>query len=707
MIYRLKLGNPFETDAVVNTETVNERTDIEFTELFGNLGVQFYYEKHPAEGEPAISLSYEMSDSAVVYGLGETMRGINKRGFRYVSYNTDEPDQLETKQSLYGSHNFLVIKDEDEVFGLFFDYPGKMAFDIGFTKRSMIEITIPGKDAYIYLINGIDLNSIVKQFREIIGKSYIPPLWGFGYGQSRYSYETADEVRDVVNRYRQSGIPLDSVYLDIHYMDEFKNFTVDRKRFPNFAEFVEELREQGVRLVPIIDAALRNEEGYAPYDDAKAKGFFCTNDDNSLFSIGVWPGRCNVPDFLRPEVRAWWGEQYKLLTDDGIEGFWNDMNEPAIFYTGWSIGATVDFFDELALNEREPKVDELYKLKDYIDRWRSQDEYKKFYHKVDGKKVRHDKVHNLYGYNMTRGAFEGLDTQLEGRRPLLFSRSSYIGAHRYGGVWTGDNNSWWSHLLLNIQQMPGLNMCGFLFSGADTGGFGWDTTEDLLMRWIAFSIFTPLFRNHTTIGSRPQECYQFDDVKGFKEIINLRYRLIPYLYSEFLKCVENDDMYFRPLGFDYEEDDAAHTVEDQLLLGEGLMVAPVYKQNAVGRYVYLPEEMLFIKFKSASEYTTEVMAPGHHYIECRLSEVPLFLRPGHILPLGNIQVCTDDMRNYKEAGCKGELSSKDFEIISFVRSEEGQRAPGRYELYIECDRKNVINTISEEFDAENNNNEVK
>ena len=702
MIYRLKLGNPFETDAVVNFEEVNDRSDVEFLELLGNLEVQLFIDNHPSDGQPAVTVTYEMSDEAVIYGLGESMRGMNKRGYKYISDNTDEPDQLEGKHSLYGSHNFIVVKDAEEIFGLFFDYPGKMEFDLGFTHRNEIMITVPSRDLNIYMINGVDIKGIVKQFRSIIGQSYIPPLWGFGYGQSRYSYETADEVREVVNKYRKLGIPLDCVYLDIHYMDGYKNFTVDKQRFPNFAEFVEELREQGVRLVPIIDAAIKNEEGYQPYDEAKAKGYLCTNEDNSLFGIGVWPGWCNLPDFLRPEVRAWWGEQYATLTDAGIEGFWNDMNEPAIFYTGWSFGATIDLLDELALNENEPKVEDIYRVSDSIHAWRSHNEYKHFYHKVDGKKIRHDKVHNLYGYNMTRGAFEGLEEQLGGKRPLLFSRSSYIGAHRYGGIWTGDNNSWWSHLLLNLQQLPGLNMCGFLYSGADTGGFGYDTSEDLLMRWIALSIFTPLFRNHSTIGSRRQECYEFDNNEGFKEIIALRYRLIPYLYSEYLKAALNNEMLFRPLGFDYEDDDHAHTVEDQLLLGEGLMIAPVYTQNAVGRYVYLPEEMLFVKFKTATEYTTEVMPAGHHYISCALGEVPLFLRKSHILPLGNIQVCTDDMRHYKEAGSNGELTGNDFEIIAFPEAEDESPRNDKYEMLIEVNREIVVNNIFKIGEEENN-----
>lgn len=695
MIYRLKLGNPIETDAVIDLEGVENRDEVQFLELLGNVGADLFIGKASDEDDSAaLCVKYKMGEDAVVFGLGESMRGINKRGFKYVSDNTDEPDQKEDKLSLYGAHNFVVVRDDEDEFGLFFDYPGKMEFDIGFAKRDEISITAGEKDMYIYLITDCSLYGIVKQFRRIIGPSYIPPFWAFGYGQSRYGYMNADEIRNVVNGYRNNGIPLDMVYMDIDYMQDYKDFTVNEERFPNFPDFVEEIKEQGVRLVPIIDAAIKNEEGYAPYDEAKAKGYFCTNDDNSLFSIGVWPGWCNVPDFMKPEVRAWWGDQYKVLTDAGIEGFWNDMNEPAIFYTGWSFGDTVDLFNRLAAMEGEPKPADFYKLSDSINAWRSHDQYKNFYHIMDGKRIRHDKVHNLYGYNMTRGAAEGLEKQLEGRRGLLFSRSSYIGMHRYGGVWTGDNASWWSHLLMNIQQLPGLNMCGFLYSGADTGGFNGDVTEDLLLRWIGLSIFTPLFRNHTTWGSRNQECYRFDAIESFREIIKLRYRLIPYLYSEFLKCVENNEMFFRPLGFDYEYDDEALNVDDQLLLGEGLMIAPVYKQNATGRYVYLPEDMLYVKFKSSTEYTVELMPKGHHHIDVALSEIPLFVRKDKLLPLGDAQICTDDMRRYFEGGRTGELDCHDFEIISFP-SEEGSPKP-RYEMYTETDRQIYKSMIFEE-----------
>lgn len=215
----------------------------------------------------------------------------------------------------------------------------------------------------------------------------------------------------------------------------------------------------------------------------------------------------------------------------------------------------------------------------------------------------------------------------------MFSRSSYIGMHRYGGVWTGDNKSWWSHILLNLKMLPSLNMCGFLYTGADLGGFGADTTRDLLLRWLALGVFTPLMRDHAAQGTREQECYQFENIEDFRHVIGVRYRLIPYLYSEYMKAALTDDMYFRPLAFVYPEDTMALQVEDQMMLGNEIMIAPVYTQNAKGRYVYLPEEMKFVKFLPDGSISEEILPKGHHYVEVALNEVPLFIRSGKCIPV--------------------------------------------------------------------------
>jgi alpha-glucosidase len=234
---------------------------------------------------------------------------------------------------------------------------------------------------------------------------------------------------------------------------------------------------------------------------------------------------------------------------------------------------------------------------------------------------------------MTRSASEAFKRLAPDKKILLFSRASYTGMHRYGGVWTGDNMARWSHLLLNIQMMPALSMNGFLFAGADIGGFGGNTTEDLMMRWVEFGIFTPLFRNHSAIGTRDQELYRFNRKDDFKNLVELRYALIPYITSVFMNAAEKNDMYMKPLWFDYRGDDRCREVEDQLLVGDSIMIAPVHEQNATGRYVYLPEEMKLVRFRSYDDYDTEVLSKGDHYIKAELNEVLVFIRPGRELPL--------------------------------------------------------------------------
>ena len=263
----------------------------------------------------------------------------------------------------------------------------------------------------------------------------------------------------------------------------------------------------------------------------------------------------------------------------------------------------------------------------------SKEDYRRFYHTVNGERIRHDKVHNLFGYYMTRSAGEAFERIDPEKRFLMFSRSSYIGMHRYGGIWMGDNKSWWSHILLNLKMLPSLNMCGFLYTGADLGGFGADATRDLLLRWLALGVFTPLMRDHAAAGTRDQECYQFENLDDFRHVVGVRYRLIPYLYSEYMKAALNDDLYFKPLAFVYPDDSMAVQVEDQMMLGNEVMIAPVYTQNARGRYVYLPEEMKFVKFLPDGSVSEVVLGKGHHYVEIALNEVPLFIRSGKCIPV--------------------------------------------------------------------------
>ncbi len=608
-------GEPFETEAVVR--------DIEISE--GNVA---YGEVSLEEG---FVFTYQMAENDIVYGLGEANRGINKRGYCYISNNTDIPEHTEDQRSLYGAHNFLVVSGE-KTFGLFVDYPARLTFDIGYTRMDTLTIRCEEANLYLYLIEGESAYEIVRAFRKLIGRSYIPPKFAFGYGQSRWGYVTKEDFYKVAEGYRKNHIPMDMIYMDIDYMQDYKDFTLNKKNFQDFPEFVQKMKEQNLRLVPIIDAGVKVEKGYEVYEEGVKNGYFCKREDGSDFIAAVWPGDTHFPDMLNEDARRWFGEKYRILTEQGIEAFWNDMNEPAIFYTPEGVKKAQEVVKRF-LQDTEGETS-IFEVRDAImNLANNKKDYQSFYHQVNGTRIRHDKVHNLFGYYMTRAAGEAFERIAPEKRFLMFSRSSYIGMHRYGGIWTGDNKAWWFHLLLNIKMMPSLNMCGFLYTGADLGGFGADTTRDLLLRWLALGVFTPLMRNHAALGTREQECYQFENIADFRHIIEVRYRLIPYLYSEYMKAALDDDLYFKPLAFTYPKDSMALQVEDQLMLGNEIMIAPIYTQNAKGRYVYLPEEMKFVKFLSDGTLYEQTLPAGHHYVEIALNEVPLFIRQNKCIPL--------------------------------------------------------------------------
>ena len=452
--------------------------------------------------------------------------------------------------------------------------------------------------------------------------------------------------------------------MDIDYMDSYKDFTLNEEFSDDFPGFVQEMKDQHIRLVPIIDAGVKIEDGYDVYEEGVENRYFCQREDGSDFVAAVWPGDTHLPDMLNADARKWFGGKYRFLTDQGIEGFWNDMNEPAIFYSREGLAEAKEMAREFAEGENENwdgssgegESIGVCQLGDKLSGLaNSPEDYRRFYHNFNGQRVRHDKVHNLYGYNMTRAAGEAFDRIDPDRRFLMFSRSSYIGMHRYGGIWTGDNKSWWSHILLNLKMMPSLNMCGFLYTGADLGGFGADTTRELLLRFLALGVFTPLMRNHSALGTREQECYQFEDMEDFRHVIGVRYRLLPYLYSEYMKAALNDDMYFKPLAFVYPDDRMAARIEDQLMLGNEIMIAPVCEQNGKGRYVYLPEEMKFVKFLPDGTISEEILAAGIHYVDIALNEVPLFIRSGKCIPVADAAECVDeiDMSSRRMIGYEG------------------------------------------------------
>ncbi|WP_246451768.1 TIM-barrel domain-containing protein [Alkalicella caledoniensis] len=610
-----RYGEPIETGIIQGKMTA--------TELNADLEIEF--KKNNS------SINLLLSPEDIVYGLGANLGGINKRGRTYESYCTDDPSHTEDKTKLYGAHNFFIISG-DVSRGYFIDYPSMIKYDVGFKKTDILNIEITDENFTIYIIDGKSPSEVTSKFLTIIGRAYIPPKWGFGYFQSRWGYKDKGEILDIYNSFKENDIPIDGIYLDLDYMENFKDFSISDERFSDFKEFVTDLKKEGLYLVPIIDAGVKVEPGYDVYEEGIKGDHFCKDINGDPYVAAVWPGKVHFPDFLKDETQHWFGSKYKLLTDAGIEGVWNDMNEPAIFYDTKALDEAIEY----AIESKGKNLDihSFFSLKDKFTNLANKDAYyKSFYHLLGDKTLSNDEVHNLYGFYMTKSANLGLTKLLENKRFLLISRASSIGMHRFGGMWTGDNSSWWSHLELNIKMMPSLNMCGFFYTGADTGGFGGNCSGELLTRWLQFSVFTPLLRNHSAIGCRNQEPFSFDEqvTKNSKNIIKVRYRLLPYIYSEYMKAVSQYELMFKPLAFEYGESLAKET-EDQLLFGNELMLTPVHSANQKGRYVFLPEKMAEITLGSES-LEVEIKSDKIHYMDYGLENIKFYLRKNSILPL--------------------------------------------------------------------------
>ena len=615
MIRKFVYGKPYETYSCVLPLT--EETDpIPF----------FTVEKC----ERGLTFRAELDESDAIYGLGENVRGINKRGFVYRSNNVDDAPETESKSSLYSSHNFMVVKGREKCFGVYFDDPAWFEFDLGFTLPDEAVMTSKYGDLAVYIIEADSINGVVKEFRRLIGRSYLPPKWAFGYIQSRFGDVSEACINDALSEYEKLGMPIDSFCIDIDGLDEYQDFSWHKESFPDPQRFAQEKLEQGIHLIPIVDVAIRQDESNADYLSGKDEDVFCKGKRGEEFTGYVWPGKCVFPDYFQEKTRKWFGHLYQRYLNMGVHGFWNDMNEPSVFAGegGFERAAKV-----AAQASRE------YSFMDFVRLMNAdtllydpESDGKNFCHRIGEELVPNDRVHNLYGAMMSRAAEEGFREYNADMRFLLFTRSSFIGSHRYTGVWLGDNHSWWSHLLQNLKWMPSMNMCGYLFTGADLGGFNGDTTDELMLRWLQLGVFLPLMRNHSAWETRKQELFRFQYKEKMAEVVKLRYALIPYLYSEFMKAALRDESVYRPLAFDYPDDERACRVEDQIMLGGECMLAPVYEQNGKGRHVYLPEEMLMLRMRSACEYEQVKMAAGDHYVAVDTDQLILFVKKNTAIP---------------------------------------------------------------------------
>lgn len=537
-----------------------------------------------------ILIKKEVSPEECFYGLGDKTGVLNKRNYQYKMWNTDNPaPHVDTFEALYKTLPFLISLKNAGVYGIFFDNTFASVFNMAKENPNFYWYGVNGGNLDYYYIAGENLKEILTAYTFLTGRVPLPQAWALGYQQSRFSYMNESDVLQVADNMRKYDIPCDVIHLDIDYMDAFKVFTYSKKAFPNMKKTVKKLSDKGFKAVTIIDPGVKAEEGYSVYDSGINAKYFCKTKYGRVYNGTVWPGKSVFPDFGRKEVRDWWGENHKAPISWGISGIWNDMNEPANFKTALP--------DDLVMHD-------------------------------EGRKATHLEMHNVYGHNMSKATYEGLK-KLTGKRPFVITRACYAGSQKYTTAWTGDNTSLWSHLQMAIPQLCNLGLSGMAFVGTDIGGFGGDTTPELMARWIEVGIFSPLCRNHCAKYRKYQEPWCFGDevLNIYRKYVKLRYALLPYFYDNFRICEQKGYPIMRPLIFNYPEDKICRNKNDEFMLGENMLVAPVVEQGEEYKKVYLPKGNWY------DYHTGEKIAGGKTFVRhAPLDTCPIYIKENSMLP---------------------------------------------------------------------------
>lgn len=540
-------------------------------------------------------------DNEAFYGLGDKTGFLNKKGYDYIMWNSDNPDphvENPTFRALYKSIPFFIVHRPNCTYGIFLDNTYKSYFDFGCSDPDSYSFSVTDGELNYYFIYGENIKEVIRNYTFLTGRSPLPQMWTLGYHQSRWSYSSADEVLELAKNFKKYNIPCDAIHLDIDYMDNFKVFTNDIQLFPDLRKLNLELEKLGIKLVTIIDPGTKAENGYYMYDEGIENNYFAKTPEGEVYHNTVWPGDSVFPDFTSSDVRSWWGSKTEFLTQNGIRGIWNDMNEPASF--------------------NGPLPDDIVFPGDETSHL-------------------HKEIHNVYGHLMAQATYEGLK-RTDKRRPFVITRACFSGSQKYTTAWTGDNQSIWSHLKLAIPQLLNLGMSGMPLVGVDIGGFGSNTTPELLSRWIEACCFSPLFRNHSAKMTRRQEPWTFDEttLNIYRKYVKLHYKFIPYIYD---LCYEESLTglpVLRPLIMEYEDDKNTVNCNDEYLLGSSILVAPVTEQGATVRSIYLPAGTWV-------DYHTRKRIKGSKYIlyKAPIDICPIFIKGGSILPtypdIGNLE----------------------------------------------------------------------
>ena len=559
----------------------------------------FHWEKNEKFGGQIVQNSKKIQPGEAFYGLGDKPTDLNLKGRRFKNWGTDEYGYHYNTDPLYKSIPIYYGLHDGIGYGIFFDNSFEAYFDFGSERGNAASFWAQGGEMNYYFIAGPDLIDVCRRYTLLTGTPEMPPMWSLGFQQCKWSYYPESKVKEITSKMRELQIPCDAIYLDIDYMDGFRCFTWNKEYFPEPKRMVDELKADGWKTMVIIDPGIKKDMDYPIFKEGLEKGYFCRRMDGPYVEGKVWPGDCYFPDFTKPEVREWWAGLYKELIEEiGVAGVWNDMNEPALFEV-----PSKTFPDDVI-------------------------------HDYDGHLTSHRKAHNIYGMQMARATAEGVKQFKVDERSLIITRSGYAGMQRYSSVWTGDNIATWEHLWIADVQAQRLAVSGVSFCGSDIGGFIGQPTAELMIRWIQLGIFHPFCRVHSSGDHGDQEPWAFGEecTLMYKKFIELRYQLLPYLYTSFYQYHKEGTPMLRPIVFLDQTDRETVDRDHEFLCGDHILVCPILQEGITETLSYIP------RGKWYDYWTNQPITGGQeHNLPVKRDEIPIFIKQGAVIPKYPIQ----------------------------------------------------------------------
>jgi alpha-glucosidase len=605
----------------------------------------------PVRDGAGFSLRSALGADDHIYALGDKAGPLDRHGQSFVNWNTDAYGFAATTDPIYKTIPFFISTGgAGGAYGVLLDNTWRTWFDFGHRMADRLEIGAEGGPIDYYVIAGPSLRDVTRRYADLTGHAPLPPRWALGYQQSRYSYMSEAEVRDVAQHLRAVHIPTDVIWLDIDYQDRNRPFTVDHTAFAHFAAMVHDLDAMGIKTVPIVDlhVAAAPGQGYAPYDSGSAGDHFVHRADGSVFVGPVWPGPAVFPEFTDAATRRWWGTLFAPLLHDGVAGFWNDMNEPAVF--GPSKTMPADVRHRIASDDFVPRT------------------------------ASHAEIHNVYGMENTRATYEGLRALAPDERAFVMTRASYAGGQRYAATWTGDNSATWDHLKLAVAQTLNLGLSGFAWTGADVGGFTGGPSPDLLTRWFEYAAFLPLFRDHSAKGVPRAEPWVDgpEHLAIRRHYVETRYRLMPYLYALAEANARTGDPLARPLAYDYRGTDGADcNTAMSFTLGGRLLISGAPRPEQHNSYAACLPQGGWYDYWSGLAVDPVPSADGAYgtlTLTPRIDTLPVFVRAGTILPQAPLVQSTSErpqgpleLHVYPGPDCAGDIYDDDGHSLGFAK----------------------------------------